>query len=102
VRAGYDPFLTGHRVVLSGGRGWTYHLAVGGPIAWPLTGASWTDFEGRTEWSSVEGLTGGPEAPEPASALRYLAHRVTSSQEQRRSPRWSEAVAISTSPQPHA
>jgi hypothetical protein len=37
VRAGYDPFLTGHRVVLSGGRGWTYHLAVGGPIAWPLT-----------------------------------------------------------------
>jgi hypothetical protein len=29
--------LTGHRVVLSGGRGWTYHLAVGGPIAWPLT-----------------------------------------------------------------
>jgi predicted ATPase with chaperone activity len=40
VRAGYDPFLTGHRVVLSGGRGWTYHLAVGGPIAWPLTLAS--------------------------------------------------------------
>jgi hypothetical protein len=67
-----------------------------------LSGASWTDFEGRTERSSVEGLTGGPEAPEPASALRYLAHRVTSSQEQRRSPRWSEAVAISTSPQPHA
>jgi hypothetical protein len=52
-----------------------------------LSGASsWADFEGRVERPFVEDLPGGPEAPEPAFAPRCLAHRVTSSQAQRRNP----------------
>jgi len=64
--------LTGHRVVLAGGRGWTYHLAVGGPIAWPLTcwAVGWNLIEQGT--ASGWNIVSAPDLPADGT-LRSVA-----------------------------